>query len=53
MVSLCNQDGIVIMEFRSDAEAVRWWRERGRSGDRIKETGELLSDVDALLRLED
>jgi hypothetical protein len=52
-VHVCNDAGEVVHKFDSDAEAVRWWMDYGRPGDRLEDTDELLSEVAAQLGLDD
>lgn len=53
MVTICNAAGERLTTCASDAEAVRWWKLEGLSGDWILETEELLSDLADILDLED
>lgn len=46
MASIENVAGEVIAHgFGSEAEACRWYQDSGRSGDRLHETGELMSTL--------
>jgi hypothetical protein len=38
---------------QSEAEAVRWWKRLGRSGDYLADTDELMRDVAEILNLDD
>lgn len=51
-VRIMNDAGECVSTADSDAEAVRWWQENGRSGDYIEETDELVSEVAAQLGLD-
>jgi hypothetical protein len=41
----------LVFEGKSDAECVRWWQREGQPDDRL-DTGELMSEVEEILRLE-
>lgn len=41
----------VVFQGQSDAECVRWWQREGEPRD-LLETGELMSEVEEILRLE-
>lgn len=43
--------GCEVFRGKSDAECVRWWQREGDPEDRL-DTGELMSDVEEILRLE-
>jgi len=49
MSTIINRTGHKIAEVRSDAEAVRWFLDNGRKGDRLEDTGEPLADIAALI----
>ena len=53
MPNVLDRHGAVVYRCSSDAEACRWWRREGEPGDRLEDTGELISDVAKQLRLED
>ena len=52
MNTIVNAKGEIVTYIISDAEAVRFWREYGEPGDRLGDTGELMSEVDKILGLE-
>ena len=41
---IMNAAGEAVGTADSDAEAVRWWHDQGRSGDYLEDTGEKISD---------
>lgn len=53
MTVTIHNNGKFVTEFRSDAEAVRWFAEEGNDGDYIAETGEYLFAVARDLDLAD
>lgn len=50
-MNIVNVAGEVVATAGSDTEAVRWWLENGRTGDRLADTGELVSSVAELLEI--
>jgi hypothetical protein len=50
-VNVIDSQERVVFRGKSDAECVRWWQREGQPGDRL-DTGELMSDVEEILRLE-
>lgn len=52
MPCVVDGNGAIVFRGRSDAECVRWWRNEGEPEDRMYETGELMSELADILRLE-
>ena len=45
--NIINKAGEVVAQGKSDMDAVCWYLDNGRMGDRLAETNELMSDVAA------
>ena len=52
MPCVIDGNGAIVYKGESDAQCVRWWRLEGEPEDRLADTGELMSELDDLLRLE-
>lgn len=52
MPNVICSDSSVVFHGESDAQCVRWWSLEGEPGDRLEDTGELMSEVEEILGLD-